>query len=468
MYENRTTSVRFLLALDDFTSLPCRNPKRFVRHGACPVGLNVPKVSSLFGFLVLALSLTAQTASPRLTLDQVLDEALNRNLRLLADRFNISIGEARIIQARLKPNPVLSVGGNYLDVLGSGFDPGRSAAGPTEVNARIDYLVERGRKRHERIAVAEAARAVAQLELLNSTRTLIFDVQNGFTEVLLAKENLELARASLAAFNRIVTVNRTRVDSGDLAKVELVRSEVAALQFRNQVRQSEMRLRMAKNRLQALMGRTVFAPDFEIAGALRRDRLLLEQPKILEAALAARPDLDALRRDQARSQAELRLQLAQGKVDYSIGAGYNRQLNVGAGRRGDSLGVFFSLPLPVYNRNQGEIERAKREQAQIQARIKSLEQEIAAEVANAYEQYSTAKALLETIEADMLDQAKRVREVIDFSYRRGEATFVELLDAQRTFNETMQGLNEARAEYARSLFLIDSISGTSAGKGVTK
>jgi cobalt-zinc-cadmium efflux system outer membrane protein len=155
-------------------------------------------------------------------------------------------------------------------------------------------------------------------------------------------------------------------------------------------------------------------------------------------------------------------------VDYSIGAGYNRQLNVGAGQRGDSLGVFFSLPLPVYNRNQGEIERAKQEQAQIQARIRSLEQEIAAEVANAYEQYSTAKALLETIEADMLEQAKRVREVIDFSYRRGEATFVELLDAQRTFNETMQGLNEARAEYARSLFVIDSISGASSGKGVTK
>lgn len=418
--------------------------------------------------LALALSLTAQTASPALTLDQVLDEALSRNLRLLAERFNISIGEARIIQARLKPNPVLSVGGNYLDVLGSGFDPGKSAAGPTEVNARVDYLLERGRKRQERIAVAEAAKAVSQLELLNSTRTLILDVQNGFTEVLLAKENLELARASLEAFNRIVAVNRTRVDSGDLAKVELVRSEVAALQFRNQVRQSEMRLRLAKNRLQALMGRTVFAPDFDITGVLRRDRLLLQQPDILQAALAARPDLDALRRDQARSQAEVRLQLAQGKVDYSIGTGYNRQLNVGAGQRGDSLGVFFSLPLPVYNRNQGEIERAKQEQAQIQARIRSLEQEIAAEVANAYEQYSTAKALLESIEADMLEQAKRVREVIDFSYRRGEATFVELLDAQRTFNETMQGLNEARAEYARSLFLIDSISGTSSGKGITK
>jgi outer membrane protein, heavy metal efflux system len=418
----------------------------------------------------LACSLGAQTGAGNqpLTLDQVLEEALSRNLRLLAERFNLSIGEARIVQARLKPNPVLSVGGNYLDVLGSGFDPGQSAAGPTEVNARIDYLLERGGKRQERIAVAEAARAVAQLELLNTTRNLILDLQHGFTDVLLARENLELARASLEAFNRIVAVNRTRVESGDLAKVELVRSEVAALQFRNQVRQSESRLRLARQRLQALMGRTLFDPDFQVTGTLRRDSLLLAQPEILKAAIAARPDLDALRRDQARSQAEIRLQLAQGKVDYSIGAGYNRQLRVGPGQRGDSLGVFFSMPLPVYNKNQGEIERARQEQAQIAARIRGLEQEIAAEVANAYEQYSTAKTLLASIEADMLEQARRVREVIDFSYRRGEATFVELLDAQRTFNETMQGLNEARAEYARSLFLIDSIAGNSSGKGITK
>ena len=117
------------------------------------------------------------------------------------------------------------------------------------------------------------------------------------------------------------------------------------------------------------------------------------------------------------------------------------------------------MPLPVYNKNQGEIERARREQDQILARIRSLEQEIQAEVENAYEQVQTARQLVEQMEADLLDRAKRVREVTNFSYRRGEATFVELLDAQRTYNETMQGYNEARAEYGRTLFLIDAITG---------
>lgn len=417
-------------------------------------------------FLVIAAGqlALAQTRPTPLTLDQVIEEALARNLRLLAERLNVSVAEARIIQARLRPNPVLSLGGNYLDILGSGFNPSANAAGPTEINARVDYVLERGNKRQERIAVAEASRAVSQLELLNSTRTLVLDLQSGFTELLLAKENAALARASLEAFLQIVAVNQTRVAAGDLARVELVRSEVAQLQFSNQVRQAESRVRLARNRLQALMGRIVFDRAFEVTGEMRRDPLLADKPELAQQALARRPDLDALRRDQARSQAELRLQLAQGKVDYTVGAAMNRQFGVGGLTSGNSAGIFVSVPLPINNKNQGEIERARREQEQIQARIRSLEQEIRAEVENAYEQFQTSKQLLERIEVDLLERAKRVREVTDFSYRRGEATFVELLDAQRTYNETMQGYNEARAEYGRTLFLIDAITGKGPGK----
>ena len=127
----------------------------------------------------------------------------------------MSIAEARIIQARLRPNPVLSAGGNYLDILGAGFNPSTNVAGPTEVNARVHYILERGGKRQERIAVVEASKAVSRLERLNSTRTFVLEVQSGFTDLLLAKENVALARASLDAFNQIVTVNKTRVDAGD-------------------------------------------------------------------------------------------------------------------------------------------------------------------------------------------------------------------------------------------------------------
>ncbi|MDL5050982.1 TolC family protein [Oscillatoria amoena NRMC-F 0135] len=408
-----------------------------------------------FVLLLLAAICFAQP----MTIEQIRREAVENNLRLLADRFEISIAEARILQARLRPNPVFTAEANYLDILGAGINPNINTAGPTEFSARVDFILERGKKRRERIAAAEGSKAVAQMELADRTRTLLLDVDTAFADLLLAEANLDLARMNRDTFDRIVAINRTRVDAGDLARVELVRSEVAALSFQNQVRQAEQRVRSAKIRLQALMGRRLYNPQFAVTGELRRDSLPVEREELRAAAFSARPDLLALQRDQARSLAELRSQIAQGKVDYTIGAGVNRQTPVAGYNGGNTAGVFFSMPLPVFNRNEGEIERARQEQRQIEARIRSLEQEITAELENAYLQAATAFDLLQRIETEMLAQAKRVREVIEFSYRRGEATFVEFLDAQRAYNETVEAHNEARAEYARNLILLDAIAG---------
>ena len=398
-----------------------------------------------------------------LTLDQVLAEAKERNLVLLAERLDINIAEARIIQARLRPNPVFSAYGSYLPWLGTSYDTNKNTGGPTEYQGRIDFLLERGGKRQQRIAVAEGAKLVQQLELIDATRQLTYAVQSAFTDILLAKESLALAQASLDAFNRIVTINRARVSAGDLARVELIRSEVAALQFANQVRQAEMRLRLARNRLQSLMGRTTYSPSFDVTGDLRREPFSMPREELLKAALAARPDLESLRRDQERAAAFLRLQLANGKVDYTIGASAQHQLRISPLTGGNSTGLYLSVPLPLFNKNQGEIERARQEQERIRTKVRQLELDIRADVENAYEQFATAQSLLEKIETDLLERARQTREITDFSYRRGEATLVELLDAQRAYNETMQGYQEARAEYARSLFLLDSI----AHKGVT-
>ena len=388
-------------------------------------------------------------------MDQAVREAIDRNLGLLAERYNLTVAEARIITARLRPNPVLSIGADYQDILGTGFTVA-NGAGPPEGNIRVDFLLERGGKRAQRVEVAENAREAARFQLLNTTRNLVLDVESAFVDVILAKENLALARQNMQAFQSIVDVNTIRVRDGDLAAVELVRTRVAALQFANGVRQAEARLRLAGNRVQALMGRTVFAPDFDVEGALRRDAPPLDLTGFQAQALELRPDLLALRRDEARSLADVRLQLAQGKVDFTVGAQYHRQYDTA---HGNSMGFFFSVPLPVFNRNQGEIERARREQQQIQARIRAAEADIRNEVRNAWLGFTTARDLLGAIERDMLQQARDVRDTTEYSYRRGEASFVELLDAQRAFNDTMQSYNEALAEYARSLYAMESISG---------
>jgi cobalt-zinc-cadmium efflux system outer membrane protein len=387
-----------------------------------------------------------------LTIDQAVREARDRNLSLQAERFNVGVAETAVTTASLKPNPVVTV--NLMRPDQPLVDAGISA---NEQVVRTDYVVERGDKRERRVEQAGLAKSVVELQLLNSTRTLTLDVDNAFTDVQLAQLNLALARDNLEAFNNVVQINTERVRIGDLSQVELSRSTLAALQFQNDVRQQETKLRAARNRLSTLIGRGPNGDALDVSADLRRDTQPVDYAEVRRQALEARPDLRAARSDQARSVADLRLQLANRTIDYTVSGEYHRQ--EGSTIHGNSYGVFFSAPLPIFNRNQGEIARARLQQAQLGARVQAAETDVASELATAYAEYSAARDIVDTIEGQMLARAQDVRTTTEYSYRRGEATFIELLDAVRAFNDTMQGYNEARAAYARSLYALDAISG---------
>jgi outer membrane protein, heavy metal efflux system len=394
---------------------------------------------------------SAQTPAP-LTIDQAVSEAVDHNLAVIAERYNLAVADARVLTASLRPNPVLTASVMLPDA--TIFN---SNINPREGIVRGDVLLERGDKRDRRIEVAREARGVSDLQLQNTVRTLVLNVQSAFIDVQQAQADLQLARESLAAFNEIVSINTERVRSGDLAAVELARSRLAALQFQNDVRSRDTKLAVAIHRLRALLGRTDASP-IEVTGELRRDAAALRPDALQQQALQLRPDLKALQRDQARSAADVRLQLAQGKVDYTVSAEFHRQL-APSSLSGNEWGLFFSAPLPFFNRNQGEIERARQEARQAEARINALQTDITSDLRSAWEQYTTTHELVDTIEQQMLTQARDVRDTTAYSYRRGEASFIELLDAQRTFNDTMQGYNEARAEFARSLYTLDALTG---------
>jgi len=402
-------------------------------------------------------SVAAQSHQPRVvTVSQAVQEAVDKNLNMLAERYNVAIAEAKIVTARIRPNPLFFLYSDLLPLLGSSATQ-QNGAGPPEYGIRTDWIIERGGKRKRRIEVAENSRRVAQWRLLNATRTLALDVRNAFVETLLAKENLALAQENLKSFNQIVQVNKVRVDAGDLAAVELRRTQLAALQLRNAALQAQTKLRNAKERLQLLMGRAVPAADLDVIDEPRRDPPPASLDEFERLALDLRPDLQALRCDRARSQAEIRLQIAEGKVEYAVGMEYRRQQ--GLAGRGNSFGFYFTTRLPIFDRNRGEIERAVLERGQLEARIGALEAEIRAEARNAWRQYETARSVLADIENDMLIQSRQVLDTMEFSYRRGNASFVDFIDAQRACNGTIQSHNEARAEYARSLFLIDATIG---------
>jgi len=397
-----------------------------------------------------------EPAPPQLTLDDAIREGLERNLTIVAERYSIGVARARAITARLRPNPVLTFSAMLPDptVFAENISP-------REQVFRTDVVIERGDKRDRRIEVAEEARSVAERQLLNTIRTIVLDIESAFIDLVLAKQNLALARESLQAFDVVVQVNVDRVRTGDLAQVELTRSRLAALQFQNDVRQQESKLVIARHRLKTLIGRTD-GDAIDATGDLRHDTQAIDLETVRQSALRRRPDLEALRRDQARSAADLRLQIAQGKVDYTISGEIHRQRQAtpADANMGFLYGVYLSTPLPLFNRNQGEIERARQETSQVEARIRALEAEVSSEVQAAYSAYAASRDIVNTIEAQMLAQARDVRSTTEYSYRHGEASFVEFLDAVRAFNETMQSYNAARADYARSLYVLESTAGT--------
>ncbi|HEY6389828.1 MAG TPA: TolC family protein, partial [Bryobacteraceae bacterium] len=328
---------------------------------------------------------------------------------------------------------------------------------PAEGAARVDFVFEGPGKRAGRVAVAELARSVAELNLQNTMRGLILDVQNAFVDVLLAKETLALAEENQKTLEQVVEANRQRAQPGEQSTADLLRSRLAAMQFRNDAANAASRLHSARHRLELAMGRSAFVHQFDVKGPLRRDLEHVEIQPLRARAQELRPDILSVVRDQARSAADLKLQLAQGKIDYTVGTVFHRQQSPTG--TGSSLGMFFSVPLPVFNRNQGEVERARLEERQLEQRLRAARNSAAADVESTYEQYAIASTMLSNLETDMLDQSRQIRRTAEESYRAGKVSLLEFLDAQRAYTDTMQSYNDARANYARSLYAMEAATG---------
>jgi len=402
-------------------------------------------------------ALVSPPASSRvvLTPEIAVDEAVQNNLSLFAEQLNLSVADAEMITARLRPNPVFSFSADHLDLLGSHFSPA-NGGGPAEYAWRIDLPIERGHKREYRIEHARLARDVAEAQLLDTVRKLVLDVRQAVVDVLLAKARLELARDNLVTLEQVVNLNAVRVNAGAVAPLELTRSKVAMLQFNSNVKRAELELATAKTHLQNLLGRKP-SDAFDIVGLLQSQPTRVDLPDLENAALAFRPDLKVLDRAQALSQSDLKLQIAQGKSDFLVGTEYRRDQGVNG--KYNSLGFFFSVPLPILNRNQGEIARVTAEQEKITRQLRALKADVLADVKRSYQELENSRELLENIERELLKPAEQARDTVAYTYRAGAATLMEFLDAQRAYNETMQSYYEAQAAYRRAVNQVNAVTG---------
>jgi len=406
---------------------------------------------------LLCVGLSAPRAGAQsLTIAEAVDEAVGHNLTLIAQRANLSIAETQLLTARLRPNPVASFSADHLDLLGTGFDEANNG-GPPEVAVRVDVPIERGSKRDRRMDLASASKALAEAQFADAVRTLRGEVTLACIDVLAARATRALVADNLRAFEELARVNRARVAAGSLAPVESTRSEVARLQFRSTAVRADLDLATALARLRTLMGRTASDP-IDLAGDLRvTGGTVPNLPDVEALALSTRPDLRSLELGQARSLADLRLQESIGRIDYTVGAEYRRQQGIAG--RSNSLGFFVTAPLPLLNRNQGEIARAGAERDQLARQTAAIRAQILSDVDIAYHEYTTNSDLVAAIEHDLIQPATSARDISTYTYRAGGSSLLELLDAQRAFNDTMQSYLDAQAGLRRAVSRLNAAVG---------
>jgi cobalt-zinc-cadmium efflux system outer membrane protein len=349
------------------------------------------------------------------------------------------------------------VSGDHLDLLGTGFDAANNG-GPPEIAWRVDVPLERGGKREARMALASAVRTAAEAQFLDAVRTLRQDVTLACIDLMAAQATRRVAADNLRTYEELARANQTRLTAGAIAPLEATRSNVAMLQFRANVVRADLEVAAATSKLRVLLGRPAGEP-VDVADTLKdRDADAPPDATALESmAVEMRPDLRALQLSEARSLADLRLQEALGRVDYTVGAEYRRQQGIAG--RSNSLGFFFSTPLPISNRNQGEIARADAEREQLQRQRAARSAQVIADVRATLHEYVTTRELVASIERDLLTPATHARDTSLYTYRAGGATLLEVLDAQRAFNDVIQSYVDAQAGLRRATARLNAAVG---------
>ena len=413
------------------------------------------------GLLVtgLACSAHAQRDQPQpVTLQQAVAEAVDKNLSVLAEEYSVPVAQARIITARLRPNPILSIEGDHLNLLPPRYNS-ENMAGPPEYSIRTDFVFERGAKRQRRIDVAEAAVSTAELQFLNTIRSVVLDVQSAYVELLQAKADLALAEKRWRCSTRLFRSTPAACGAATWPKWNSSARRWRSCSLKTRSRRPASESRPA-------------APDCRYCSGAHGPRGLPMPPANCAATIWSSRWMSCANAHSRSGPIISPCGAMPRDRRPSYGCSWRREKwitpsapNTAASRASPAgetpSAFFFSSNLPVFNRNQGEIQRARQEEAQAEARIRAMQATIENEVETACLQYRTARESLHRVEGKMLAKATDVRQITERAYRRGAATFLDFLDAQKAYIDTVQLRNTAWADFAKSLYTIDAATGTS-------
>jgi len=404
-------------------------------------------------FLPLAGTSAGQTAT-LISLDQAIDLALAHNHALKAARTLINQNQAEEITANLRPNPTLLGDAQFIPI----FQPNNFSYDYLNQSQQFDlglgYLFERGGKRHRRLQAAQDVTAETRSQVTDAERSLAFTVGQQFVNVLLAESTLQFAEQDLKSFQQTVDVGEAQYKAGAISEGDYLKIKLQLLQFQTDVSSARLARVQALVSLRELLGYDAVPADYDVMGDLAYQPLKARVEDMQTKALSLRPDLRAAQLGVTAAQSQILLAKANGKQDVSGTGDYTHVGGV------SSASFFLGMPLAIFNRNQGEIARTRYALTQAQETQQLASDTVLGDVSNAYEALKSNDEVVQLYVSAYLKQAQHSRDISEYAYRRGAASLLDFLDAERSYRATQLAYRQALASYMTALEQLKTAVGT--------
>jgi outer membrane protein, heavy metal efflux system len=415
-------------------------------------------VGLLLGMALLANSASSQTpkGAVRISLDEAVQMAIQHNHVLIAARNTIQQAQAEEITANLRPNPALTVDWEYLPF----FTPSSFTADylhdSTEADVGVSYLFERGHKRQRRLQAAKDITAVTRSQVADNERQLTFQVATLFFAAQLAESTLDLAQQDLKGFQQTVDVSEHQFKVGGISENDYLKIQLQLLQYQGDLEQALVAREQSLSDLRQLLGYESVSADYDVEASFNYQPVKLGLEDLQLKALQDRPDLRAAQQGVTAAGSQYALEKANGKQDVTGSFNYSHVNAINAGT------VLVSVPLPFFNRNQGEIARTRLAITQAQELQLAANGQVLTDVKDAYEGFRSNDRVVLLYLSKYLEVAKKSRDISEYSYHRGATALLDFLDAERTYRSVQLAYRQSLAAYLLAMEQVREAVGTRA------
>jgi cobalt-zinc-cadmium efflux system outer membrane protein len=389
-----------------------------------------------------------------ISLDQAIDLALARNHSIKATRTLILQNQAQEITANFRANPTLGADSQFIPFFSPQDFSGENLNETQQFDIGIGYLFERGHKRQRRLQAARDQTAVTRAQVTDAERALAFNVGQQFVSVLLAESTLQFALQDLQSFQQTVDISEAQLKAGALSEGDYLKIKLQLLQFQTDVSSARLAKVQALVGLREFLGYDAVPADFDVIGDLAYQALRANLEDLQTRAMRERPDFRAAELGITAARSQILLAKANGKVD--VNGTYDFTHVSGE----NTASIFVNFELPIFNRNQGEIARTGYALTQAQELQQAASDAVLSDVSNAFEAVRSNDEVVQLYTSGYLKQAQDSRDISEYAYKRGAASLLDFLDAERSYRSVELAFRQALASYMTALEQLKEAVGT--------